>query len=114
MFVWPLPIRATDSWSMAITPMTDRRNGANGGPAARFLRITSSLTFSETGARNADQRPTILERVQMRVLLSSLMLFVLSAPAFAGIPRDLPEPSTIALLCAGVGAAIWLRGREKK
>jgi len=49
----------------------------------------------------------------MRSLLSSLILLVLSAPALAE-PVSVPEPGTLGLLAAGVGAAVWLRGRNKK
>jgi hypothetical protein len=48
----------------------------------------------------------------MRVLFSTLMLALLSMPAYAE-PNTVPEPQTLGLVAAGIAAAIWA-GRRKK
>lgn len=48
----------------------------------------------------------------MRVAFSTVVLALLSMPAFAE-PNAVPEPQTLGLVALGIAAALWA-GRRKK
>jgi hypothetical protein len=40
--------------------------------------------------------------------------FAVTAPAFAGLPRAVPEPATMTLLAVGAGAVALVKFRRRK
>ena len=44
-----------------------------------------------------------------RIVLSALVLVISAAPAFAGVPAQIPEPATMTLFGLGVGGAYLVK-----
>jgi hypothetical protein len=62
-----------------------------------------------------DPSCNLIEEFAMRTLLSTVVLSVLSAPAFAFVnPQPVPEPETIALIAVGLVGVLASRLRNKK
>ena len=77
---------------------------------ARYLQSQDS---SHPGASYPFRNP--IEEFAMRTLLSTVVLSVLSAPAFAfANPQPVPEPETIALIAVGLVGELASRLRNKK
>ena len=61
------------------------------------------------------QKEALMKPMHNVILLSGLVLVALSGVAWAGVPViTVPEPTSLAVLAAGIGGLAWVKFRRRK